>query len=133
MTTASGHLVVLSTVGTAEDAERIGRALVEGGLAACVNVVPAVTSIYRWKGKLEREQECLLVIKTRAERFEALREALVALHPYEVPEVLALPVVAGHRPYLEWLDTNVNVRFVRRRPARGPGRPAGPPRPRSPR
>jgi len=133
VTTASGHLVVLSTVGTAEDAERIGRALVEGGLAACVNVVPAVTSIYRWKGKLEREQECLLVIKTRAERFEALREALVALHPYEVPEVLALPVVAGHRPYLEWLDTNVNVRFVRRRPARDPGRPAGPPRPRSPR
>ena len=103
----SGHLVVLSTVAKAEDAERIGRALVEGGLAACVNVLPAVTSIYRWKGKLEREEERLLVIKTRADRFEALREALVALHPYEVPEVLALPVAAGHAPYLEWLDAGV--------------------------
>jgi periplasmic divalent cation tolerance protein len=103
----SGHLVVLSTVAKAEDAERIGRALVEGGLAACVNVVPGVTSIYRWKGKLEKEEERLLVIKTRADRFEALREALVALHPYEVPEVLALPVAGGHAPYLEWLDASV--------------------------
>jgi periplasmic divalent cation tolerance protein len=124
-------VVVLSTVGTAEDAERIARALVEGGLAACVNVVPAVTSIYRWKGKLEREEERLLVIKTRAERFEALREALVALHPYDVPEVLALPVSAGHEPYLEWLDGNVG--FVKPRPARDQGRRSGPPRPRSPR
>ena len=106
--TPGEHVVVLSTVGTAEDAERIGRALVEGGLAACVNVVPAVTSIYRWKGKLEREEERLLVIKTRAERFEALREALVAIHPYDVPEVLALPVAGGHQPYLDWLDGNVN-------------------------
>ena len=103
----SDHLVVLSTVARAEDAERIGRALVEGGLAACVNVVPAVTSIYKWKGKLEREEERLLLIKTRADRFEALREALVALHPYEVPEVLALPIIAAHAPYLEWLDANV--------------------------
>jgi periplasmic divalent cation tolerance protein len=105
---AGGHLVVLSTVGSAEDAERIGRALVEAGLAACVNVVPAVTSIYRWKGKVEREEERLLVIKTRAERFEALRDALVALHPYEVPEVLALSVTGGHQPYLDWLDDSVN-------------------------
>jgi periplasmic divalent cation tolerance protein len=103
----SGHLVVLSTVAKAEDAERIGRALVEGGLAACVNVLPGVTSIYRWKGKLESEEERLLIIKTRADRFEALREALVALHPYEVPEVLALAVAAGHAPYLEWLDAGV--------------------------
>jgi periplasmic divalent cation tolerance protein len=103
----SEHLVVLSTVGKAEDAERIGRALVEGGLAACVNVLPAVTSIYRWKGRLEKDEERLLVIKTRADRFDALREALVALHPYEVPEVLALPVAGGHQPYLEWMDDNV--------------------------
>jgi len=100
-------LVVLSTVGTAADAERIGRALVEARLAACVNVLPAVTSIYRWKGKVETEEERLLVIKTRADRFEALREALVGLHPYEVPEVLALPVTSGHQPYLDWLDQNV--------------------------
>ena len=105
----TGHLVVLSTVAKAEDAERIGRALVERGLAACVNVLPAVTSIYRWKGKLEREEERLLLIKTRADRFAALRDALVALHPYEVPEVLALPVADGHAPYLEWLDAGVRA------------------------
>jgi periplasmic divalent cation tolerance protein len=103
----SGRLVVLSTVARAEDAERIGRALVERGLAACVNVLPAVTSIYRWKGKLEREEERLLLIKTRAERFDALKQALVSLHPYEVPEVLALPVADGHQPYLDWLDESV--------------------------
>jgi periplasmic divalent cation tolerance protein len=104
----TGRLVVLSTVGRAEDAERIGRALVERGLAACVNVLPAVTSIYRWKGKLEKEEERLLLIKTRAERFEALKQALVSLHPYEVPEVLALPVADGHQPYLDWLDESVS-------------------------
>lgn len=103
----SGRLVVLSTVGRAEDAERIGRALVERGLAACVNVLPAVTSIYRWKGKLEQAEERLLVIKTRAERFAALREALVSLHPYEVPEVVALTIADGHQPYLDWLDESV--------------------------
>jgi periplasmic divalent cation tolerance protein len=124
----SGRYLVLSTVARAEDAERIGRALVEGGLAACVNVLPAVTSIYRWKGKVEREEERLLLIKTRAERFAALRETLVALHPYEVPEVIALPITDGHAPYLEWLDESVNPR---RRPARAAGRPAGPRRPRS--
>ena len=103
----SGRLVVVSTVARAEDAERIARALVERGLAACVNVVPAVTSIYRWKGKVEREEERLLLIKTRAERFDALKRALVSLHPYEVPEVLALSIADGHAPYLEWLDESV--------------------------
>lgn len=104
---AGGRLVVLSTVGRAEDAERIGRALVERGLAACVNVLPAVTSIYRWKGKVERDEERLLLIKTRAERFPALKQALVSLHPYEVPEVLALSIADGHGPYLDWLDASV--------------------------
>ena len=103
----TGRLVVLSTVGKAEDAERIGRALVERGLAACVNVLPAVTSIYRWKGKVEKDEERLLVIKTRRDRFEALREALVALHPYELPETIVLPIDAGHAPYLAWLDESV--------------------------
>jgi periplasmic divalent cation tolerance protein len=103
----SERVLVLSTVGTLEDAERIGRGLVEQGLAACVNVVPGVVSFYKWKGTLERASEMLLVIKTRAERFEAVRAALVAMHPYELPEVLALPIEAGHAPYLAWLDEGV--------------------------
>ena len=103
----SEHVVVLSTVGKAEDASRIARALVERRLAACVNVVPGVRSFYRWKGAVEEEDERLLVIKTRRDRFEALREALVALHPYELPEAIVLPIEAGHVPYLAWLDDSV--------------------------
>jgi periplasmic divalent cation tolerance protein len=103
----SEHVVVLSTVGTAEDAARVARALVERRLAACVNVVPAVRSIYRWKGRVEEDEERLLVIKTRRDRIEALREALVALHPYELPEAIVLPIEAGHPPYLAWLDESV--------------------------
>jgi periplasmic divalent cation tolerance protein len=105
----SGALAVLSTVGTSEDAERIARELVERGLAACVNVVSGVTSFYRWEGRVARDQETLLVIKTRADGFEPLRQALVALHPYDVPEVIALPIERGHPPYLEWLATSVEA------------------------
>jgi periplasmic divalent cation tolerance protein len=103
----SEHLLVLSTVGSAEDAERIARALVERRLAACVNVVPGLTSVYRWKGEVQAEPERLLLIKTRVQRFEALRQALVELHPYELPEVLAVPLEGGHAPYLAWLDESV--------------------------
>jgi periplasmic divalent cation tolerance protein len=106
----TGAVVVLSAVASAEDAERIAEALVERELAACVNVLPGVRSFYRWKGALQRDEERLLVIKTRAERFDALREALLALHPYELPEVLALPIVAGHAPYLEWIGAGTGGR-----------------------
>jgi len=102
------RVVAFSTVGKAEDAERIARALVERRLAACVNVVAGLVSLYRWKGAVVREEEVLLVIKTRSERLEALREALVALHPYDVPELVALPVEGGHPPYLAWLDESVS-------------------------
>jgi periplasmic divalent cation tolerance protein len=128
----SGRLVVLSTVGSAEHAERIARSLVERSLAACVNVVPSLLSTYRWKGEVQRDSELLLIIKTRAERLHALQEALVALHPYEVPEAIALPITAGHRPYLEWLDAAVGRgRPPRRRPRPARGRRSGPTRPRS--
>ena len=101
------RILAFSTVATPEDAERIATALVERGLAACVNIVPGVVSVYRWKGAVNRDLERLLVIKTRGERFEALRAALVALHPYEVPELVALPIEGGHPPYLAWLDESV--------------------------
>lgn len=100
-------VVVLSTVARAEDAERLASALVERKLAACVNVVPGVLSIYRWKGEVERETERLLVIKTTSDRLAELQQVLVALHPYQVPEVLALPVGSGHEAYLAWLGESV--------------------------
>ena len=103
----TGPLVALSTVATAEDAERIARSLVEKGLAACVNVVPGLVSFYRWQGRVERDPEVLLVIKTRSERFEELKAALLAEHPYDLPELVAFPIAAGHQPYLEWLEASV--------------------------
>jgi periplasmic divalent cation tolerance protein len=103
----SERLLVLTTVARAEDAEKIAEALVEKRLAACVNVLPGVRSIYRWKGAVERDEERLLVVKTRADRFDALREAILSLHPYEVPEVVAVPIEAGSPAYLRWLDESV--------------------------
>lgn len=95
--------VALSTAPDAESGARIARALVEERLAACVNLVPGVRSIYRWQERIEDEGECLLVIKTRRERVEALDARLRALHPYELPELVALPVAAGSAPYLAWV------------------------------
>jgi periplasmic divalent cation tolerance protein len=103
----SEALVVLTTVARVEDAESIARDLVERRLAACVNILPPVASIYRWRGEVTREAEHLLLMKTRADGFEALRARLVAIHPYETPEVVALPVAAGHPAYLQWIAESV--------------------------
>lgn len=84
-------------------ADRIAAALVEERLAACVNRLPEVASTYRWKGEVHRDSECLLLIKTTIERFDALRERIVALHPYELPEVIAVDVARGLPPYLDWI------------------------------
>jgi periplasmic divalent cation tolerance protein len=105
----SGPVVVLSAVGKREDAERIAEALVRERLAACVNVVPGVVSVYRWKGRVERDDELLLVVKTRAEKVEELRARLLDLHPYELPEVVVLAVAGGHEPYLDWIAENVSL------------------------
>ena len=103
----TGPVVALSTVGPREDAERIARALVERRLAACVNVVPGLWSVYRWKGGIEADAETLLVIKTARERIEELKTALLSLHPYELPELIVLPIEGGHAPYLAWLAEGV--------------------------
>jgi periplasmic divalent cation tolerance protein len=96
-------LVVLVTAPGADRAAEIARALVEERLAACGNVVPGLRSIYRWEGRVQDDAEALLLLKTTRDRFEALRERILALHPYQVPEVIALPVEAGSAPYLEWI------------------------------
>ena len=103
----SDYLVLFVTVPTVELAENIARSLVGDRLVACVNIVPSVRSFYRWQGTVRDDQELLLVIKTRREHFDVVRERIVELHDYEVPEVVALPVVAGHHPYLRWIDDSV--------------------------
>lgn len=96
-------LLIMSTCPDAETAVRIAHALVEERLAACVNRLPGVASTYRWQGEILDDAEVLLLIKTTRERFEALRARLVELHPYDVPEVVALDIADGHPPYLNWI------------------------------
>src|ERR1043166_2500510 len=84
-----------------DHAQALAYLLVEGRHAACVNVVPAIRSVYRWKGEVQRDDETLLVIKTRASHFEALKQAVLKNHPYELPEVIAVNVERGHQPYLD--------------------------------
>lgn len=100
---STGCLVVLITVGGPEEARRIADALIEQRMAACVNIMPQVRSIFRWEGKIEDENECLLVVKTRAELFPQLEAAVKGLHSYEVPEIIALPIVLGSDDYIEWI------------------------------
>jgi len=95
--------VVLVTAPDLEAGARIGRSLVEEGLAACANVVPGVRSIYRWQGAIQDDAEVLLIVKTRSSLVDALATRVRALHPYELPEVIALPVAGGSAPYLDWV------------------------------
>ena len=97
-------IVVLCTCGSAEEAERISGFLVEAKLAACANIVPGLTSVYRWKGALERSSEWLLIIKSRRGSFPQLRAEIEKLHSYEVPEIIALEIVDGAEAYLGWID-----------------------------
>lgn len=91
------------TASSMEEAGRIGRALVEEGLAACVNLLPGMRSIYRWQGAVEQAEEVVLVAKTRSDRFDSLAARVRALHSYDTPCVVALPVTAGSAPYLRWI------------------------------
>jgi len=97
-------IVVLSTCASTEEAQRVARALVEKRLAACVNVMPGIRSVYRWKDAIEDEEEVLLLIKTSRGLLEELREEIERLHSYEVPEVIALSVVDGSERYLAWMN-----------------------------
>src|SRR5712692_73604 len=96
-------IVIFVTAGSEAEAEILATALVEEQLAACVNILSPIRSIYRWEGKVADDREWLLLIKTRAERFAAVEAKVKALHSYQVPEVIALPIVAGAEGYMRWL------------------------------
>ncbi|MHB1895677.1 MAG: divalent-cation tolerance protein CutA [Metallibacterium sp.] len=100
-------LLVLCTCPDEASAACVAEALVAERLAACITQVPGARSVYRWQGAIEHSVEVQLLIKTTPARLAALQARLLALHPYEMPEILALPVVAGHAPYLDWLDAQV--------------------------
>jgi periplasmic divalent cation tolerance protein len=99
----AGEIVVFVTAASEEEAARIGRSVVEEGLAACANVVPRIRSIFRWEGKVSEEQESLIILKTRADLFEELAAAIKGAHSYQVPEIIALPIGKGSADYLKWI------------------------------
>jgi periplasmic divalent cation tolerance protein len=100
--------IMLTTAGSADEARKIAQALVERRLAACVNIVPQIESVYRWQGSVEHATEWLLLIKTQTGAFERLRDAIRELHSYKLPECLLLEVDAGSLEYLEWIAKNTS-------------------------
>ena len=104
----SKQVVVLITTGSKEEADRIANALVAEMMAACVNVIPGVTSVYRWQGEVQRAQEWLLVAKSRIEVLDDVIRRVKALHSYDVPEIIALPLAGGSDTYLRWIDNEIH-------------------------
>ena len=101
---AENALLVLSTFGTADEARRISRTLVEERLVACANLIPQVESIYRWKGEVETSAEIMVVFKTTTDRYDQVEDRIRELHPYEVPEIISIRLDAGLPAYLTWID-----------------------------
>ena len=102
----TGHIIVYITVPSPEEGKKIAKALVEKRLAACVNIVPGLRSIYHWQEKICDEKELLLIAKTRDTLFERLEHEVKSIHSYKVPEIIALPIVKGSKEYLDWIYEN---------------------------
>ena len=100
--------VVLTTAGSSDEARKIAQALVERRLASCVNIIPRIESIYRWKDQIETAEEFLLLIKTRSQRFDEVRAAIEELHSYVLPECIMLEIAEGDKAYLDWLARNTS-------------------------
>ena len=105
-------LVVMTTVATSDEAVALVRALLDRRLIACGTLLPGSRSLYRWEGKVADEQEVVILLKTRSARLESLQMAFAELHPYKVPELLALPVEAGLERYLSWINTETSLGLV---------------------
>lgn len=102
--TANEHILVLCTCPSLSEAEAVATALIEERLAACVNRLPGIKSLYRWEGRVTHDDEILLLIKTSADLFDRLEKTIKTLHPYETPEIIAVPIVAGSAEYLRWIE-----------------------------
>lgn len=109
MSSADEAIVVLMTAANGEEAARLADLLIGAHLAACVQILPEIESVYRWQGKIERQAEILLLAKTTRSKFEELEREVRALHSYDTPEIIAVPIVAGSTPYLEWLSESVKL------------------------
>ena len=107
ITAHDGAIIVLCSCPNQEIAEQIASSLVEQHLAACVNIIPGVQSVYRWQGKIERDDELLLVSKTTASKFDQISTYIAELHPYELPEVIAVSIERGISEYLQWIEEQV--------------------------
>ena len=102
--------IVLTTSGSEKEAQKIARHLVDNRMAACVNIVPQILSVYRWQGSVEEAREWLLIIKTTADAFEKVREAIVKLHSYELPECVCLTIEGGSPSFLQWIADSVSAK-----------------------
>jgi periplasmic divalent cation tolerance protein len=102
-------LLVLCTVPDRKCAEQIAGALVVEQLAACVNIIPEMASVYRWKGAIEKDEELLLLIKTSQDMYESLEQRIRALHPYELPEIIAVSIQAGQKDYTKWIENSLTT------------------------
>ena len=107
---ASDAIVVFMTAASGEEATRLADMLVGAHLAACVQILPEMESVYRWQGKIERQSEVLLLVKTTRGKFEELEREVRALHSYDTPEIIAVPVITGSAPYLDWLKQTADER-----------------------
>ncbi len=110
MTKQTKHLLVLTACSDSAIAEKIAQDLVEHHVAACVNIIPNITSYFRWNGKLDSACELLLLIKTTATRFDELEQRIKSLHPYELPEIIALPIEYGLMDYLRWIEHSTDLK-----------------------
>src|SRR5687768_10294555 len=107
---AEGAIIVFLTAANGEEATRLADLLIGAHLAACVQILPEMESVYRWQGKIERQSEVLLLVKTTRAKFDELEREVRALHSYDTPEIIAVPVITGSEPYLDWLDRATDPR-----------------------
>jgi len=101
------HIIVFITVSSKKEAEKIARQLIKNKLAACVNIVNGVKSLFWWKGKVDQAKEILLIVKSRKEKFNKLAKLVKSSHSYAVPEIIAVPIACGFKPYLNWINESV--------------------------